>query len=521
MENNGRGKYFAKEDNIRKIFVDLNDLKNREGVDINIAPFLEEFEKIGKEVGDRNIDDEESFPFLLYCSRLDYLEKDINDKFGPFYIAHLYAQKVRGLLDNMTEDNYHDIDNECEKLIFSLIAIESKDDKDNVYDEGIKVLYDALLNESVLEKTTILSRIKNSNNDRIRESLGSLIKKDLNTFDERDLLNIKIKYISKGLGYDYLDEEIIKEIALKFMKDKSEEYQERKKSAATYLLEKADELASARENIKKEKTRNKKEIRVSRGKLAISLVKLASFSAVPIILLSGFGFLGSKVGRKVKNTIKVFNTRTNTQVGETENVYSYNDTPYEIIIKKYSPWREKLTNDGYMRDVLTFKYTSKAPMDIHNISPNELFGAVELYDLSTESKLELNEGDSMVDQEILIRETVVDKDDSIPNEISIVGFVFLGLIACFFLDVGLDSIGYEYFETLQDLVNKLKENSSDLKKALNGKITRKLIKKRYEQIGKNVVEFNSIYEQKVQEFGDLIKGTDFAQIEAVKKYEKR
>ncbi len=520
MEYSGKGKYFAKEDNIRKIFVDLNDLKNREGVDIKFGPFLEEFEKIAKEVSNRDTSNDNTFPFSLYCSRLDWLEKEINDKFGQFYIAHLYVQKVKTLLEDLNEDKYSDIIDECEKLIKSLIEIESKDDKDNVYDEGIKTLYDALLNESALEKNSILSRIKAINNDRIRESLGTIIKNDLSTFDEKELLNIKIRYISKGLGYDYLDSEIIKEIASKKISEKYEEYQERKKTALSYLLEKADVLASDEKNVASDRKKSRKRIRKLRLHKNIALVKIASLSAIPIILLSGLGKLGSTVGGKYKNTIRVFDAKTHNQIGDTETVYVYNDSPYEVIITKYTPWREKLTNDGYIRDKLEFKYTSKTMMDINEISPNELFKLISYYDQTTEEKQELGENDSMIDQEIFIRETIADKNDKVPHPGIIVCFILLGIMAFLTVDAAIDHFSdTDFFNAFKEAFNAFKENRQDLKYE-KANITKRVIKKRYEQIGERIVEFQSEYEEKLQKYGDLISGNEPEQIEEIKRYFK-
>ena len=509
--------YLANIMNINQIIEQLSELDKIDGLKLDVSYYQNEVNTILKDAKDLSNNEMHLIPYHLYNDRLNYLIKDINEEAKSLNNIRLYSCKINDLLKDINKSNFIETISMTKELINAILDLKLNHiNADAIINNSYKIIYNVLLYGAMVGNYDLLNFSPIINNDVLREHLGSLIQGDLQKLSQEELLDIKMKYQDKDLGYDYLDSDIIDKICSITLGDKYDEFINNKKSASFFLLEKADKLKKERDDFFKEKKERKDKISSYRSDLALSRLKFYALLLVPIIGLTSLGFLGSAINRKTKNTIRRFDAYTNKTLDEPQTWYEDLKYAYKAEIIKYGPWRVNLAGDGYVRDVMEVTYTSKELSE--NIDFEELLKSINNRSQYLQKKKKLDSGDSMTEPEMVVTETVVDKNDSYPYVEAIVLFPLVGLGILGIIDCVLNHFDKEYFAKLKETYRDIENDKRDLRKEKKGKITRKVIVKRLTEIGNKTVELQEEYSKTIDKYGEIESKIDPELIENAKRY---
>ena len=506
--------YLANIMNINQIIEQLKDLDSIDGLKIDVSYYQNEINSILNDVSNSDV---KEIPYHLYNDRLNYIIKDINEEVKSLNDIRLYSCKINDLLKTIDKSNFNEIVCKTRELIYLILDLKLINiNGDAIINNAYKTIYNVLLYGAMVGNYDLLNFTPITNNDVLREHIGLLIQKDLQKLPQEELLNIKLKYQDKGLGYDYLDNDIINKISSITLGDEYNEFINNKKSASYYLLEKSDKLKKEKDDFITEQIDQKKRIKSYRSDIALLRLKLYALILVPIIGLTSLGFLGSAINRKTKNTIRRFDAYTNKTLDEPQTWYENLKYAYKAEIRKYGPWRVNLAGDGYVRDVMEVTYTSNEISE--NIDFDEVIKGIKNRSEFLQRKKELDPTDSMTEPEMMITETVVDKNDSYPHVEAIVGFPFVGLCLLGIIEIILYQYDKEYFSKLKSIYSDIRSDKRKLKKEKKGKITRKVIVKRLTEIGNKTVELQEEYTEAIDKYGDIENKIDPELIQDAKRY---
>ncbi len=494
--------------NIKQILERLNSFAEIDESSVDIEKYEIELETIENEIANLLAEGNNNIPYQIYSNRIKMMINEINEKYKDLYLLHLHNIRVSSLLKSMDENNYSDILNEVIALIERFILIKCEI-PDSIADEFYHNIYMGLLAEAALDKNKILACIKAWDSPIIRENIGKLIRDDMKLLPSEVAIGVELNHNDEGLGYDHLNNDMIKKLSLLFLENENEEYQNRKKSAVNYLLDKADEIAQEKKDIKEKKRSERKELfRICKGLVKV-YAKFLSLAVVPVILVSSIG-LGSNFLKKSDLVTRKYDYETKKVINEDDD-YFVSVNPeffHRVIVKKCSPWRLKNSGNGYIRDVVEFNYE----IEDLNAKPN----IDELLKYFTDNNKEYSEevdtlGENVdpTQPEIIITESFVNNaEPSVGSALFVfcVTVLLLCLVGAIIEDHGYDiwhdtkrfvrNNAYDWSELNRELIDILKEKGYN--------VVHKVNKTRYEDIKGQVVEFQEELESEQAKYGDIM-----------------
>lgn len=509
--NRGHKEYDSKVKNIEGILSKIECI-------LDVKKYKKEFNEILKEVeSDTSLTnkmpfkslqmDYEDYSYDKYSSRLDKLEKMLDEEVLPFYELYLLCQKIQNEIDKISGDNINEIILNTKRLITSLnkLNTHNKEEKNNIIDYAYKIIYSVIKYEVLFDRDDILKMIKNLNIPINIESIGRLLSDDLKSLDKSELIDMDLKHIdTDGLGYDYLDEEVIKKITSKTVGKTDSKYQKSKKKKIKKIKEEVNNLKEETEDSINELNNIRKllkELKIKKTTLLINLLtRMVSLLMIPVITISAGHSIGKKSSEKIieyKTITRSVDANSGRVVGEIEEIYDSKETTYVATVLEEGPWREN-KNGGYVRNVTAYEYITPENVDDDFHASNFEIGSnlIEKYKY-LEAKEELDEFDSTTESTILITETYQDKNDFRHSNKYVIPFTIIGGLSGIVIDLVLILIGLFGYEEAK------KRLSSINNKIKNSTLKEEEIKKELEDLKNYALELQKEYNEVVRKYGSL------------------
>ncbi len=485
----GRKEYEAKVKNLEGIFNKLHNI-------LDISEYEDKFNQIKTDVSnsvnfstvmiseDMKLDYED-YALIPYTKRLDELLKEVETNLIPFYELHLLISKVNIQISEISLDNIFEVISNTKSLIDLVNSLNTNDNrnKNKLVDKAFDTIYSVILYEELFDKSDILIYINYLNIPFNKENIGRLLSRDLNKLSEKDLIDEDLRTIkTEGLGYDYLNEDIVRKVSRKTVGEKNSEYQERKKQAIDFISLKVKSFEDKYRDTKEKLNSNQDFLEKLRLRRKLITAKFLS-KALPFVLIPVITFsVGNSVGKKLSNNITEYKTITRTVdlntgkvIGEPKEIYDERETTYVATIMEYSPYKKDLTGSGYISNVIAYEYV--VPQDIDDdfhLTLEDIDKSVkkEKYRF-VDHKDALESTDSTSDYTIQIIETFQDKTQNRKSTKFILPFTILGIglgvvadaILIYFKKFGFCETNELLLELSQD-INDAKLNESQIKEEM-------------------------------------------------------
>lgn len=295
----------------------------------------------------------------------------------------------------------------------------------NLINAAYNTIFNAMQYEAIYDKDDIINYINAKNLDSNRESLGVIIRENINKVNKDILINDKIKHIDEGAGYDYVSKDIIKELSKENLSYIYEKIEKNNKEKVDELTDKYAKVTMTIEQLEDKKERYSDKIKSISTRLLAARALIASYIAVPTIMIS----TGCAIGVNASNKIDEYATVTREinletrQVLSEEKVYTDVKTSYVASITVYEPWKENPYGSGYIRDAIVYEYNNEDSN--HNITREDVeLNSKEKFRYS-EVKEVLDENDSLTNATIIVTETYQNKQDSIKSKKYVVPAVLI------------------------------------------------------------------------------------------------
>ena len=478
--------YLAKKMNLEQIIERINKLKEKAGISISIDEYIDEFNKIEANIR-HSEENGEVVPYSIFANQIEYIANEIDSSCAPLYVIYLHINHIAELLKNADERNIEEIVNETKEMRNLIVKYDGFDKRsEDILDKAFELIYNVMLIESIYGRYYVLNNVVS--NDFMKEKISKLLRQDLETLSHEDMTKIELQYSHKELGYDFLNKEVVSKVASTKLKDKAEDYINRRKTAISYVLEKADEIKKDKLEIISQRTDTNYQVRKIKRGIVLNRLKFVSIIMAVLMAIGSGTYFGGKLARLYKKTTKSYNYLTNGKIGDETSEYApTEENIYAAHITTCGPWRESITGEGYTRDVVSFDYASKEipeKLDIDSMKDYIRNGYLHL-----EYKPVLEEGDSLEEPEIIIEETIQDKNDYEDQTIAFIGSGLLSILLAMFLDFLICQVNedYEVEAALRNTYEKIESLKNDLKQANSVRVTRKVFRERIEKIGDKAV----------------------------------
>lgn len=471
----GYQKYDAMVKNIEGIFNKINQL-------FDISEYKKELDKI---INDASNDssfsnkmlyegmqlDYESFIYDNYIKRLDDLQKKIENELMPLYEIHLLISKINIGVKNISSDNIGDVIDQTLRLVSTINNLRNNlnDQEKELIKNAYQVIYNVILHEEIFERNDIFNYIMKLNNSSIKENIARLLARDLNKLSQEDLIDEDLKGITtEGLGYDYLNLDVIKKVSLKTIGETNSEYQERKRAAILEVNKKNNRLITKRNALEEELKNNKGLIKNLKINKALLISKACSIVLVQIITISAGGLIGKAKSDKIteyKTITRTVDLNTGNVIGDI--IYEYDDkvTTYAATVLVCDPWRKNPVGEGYVRNVKAYDYVSSSDTPfiatagdsqegIHDTN-RKVDSNIKFKYQYTEATDTLKIGENTTDKSTLVIETYQDKSDSRISTKYIIPFAIGGAVLGALLDVLAILLRVYDLNDIKRIMNKL------------------------------------------------------------------
>lgn len=450
----------------------LNDIDTRATNEITNSPKLP-FE--GMQL------DSEGFMFDKYIKEIEALKEEIEKKYLIYYKINLLTinleKTLKGeiKLDNIgkfIEDAILLI-NRINEIISNNIGDETSNNliADRIVNNAYHIVYKVLKYEELFERHDIFEYLNEKGLKVNKEIISRIITKDIkdnNINLEDELRRLELENIdTEGLGYDYFNLEIIKEVSRLTVGKVNKEYQKRRQQAIDSLVQKAEFLSQENDHLTHKKAENNAVIR----KKQIASLAIAGWLVLSSSLPISLGFAGYKWGKSKSDKIDLYQTTTCTRdlatgeiIGEKEIIFDEVETTYVATIKECGPWRTNPTGNGFIRDIITYEYiTPEGIDDGHRITEYKVGeNAIKKYTY-TEMKEELDDTDSKNDTVILITETYQDKSVTTKSKKFILPFTLLGSVVGIAATIALNMLTNLGFDGTTRELERLSSSINDYK----------------------------------------------------------
>lgn len=467
-------------DKIENIF-DVSEYKKRF---LDIQNNVEKDDKVSKDdfLSLEMKENWENIVFTSYLKELDDLLVDLEEEYIPFYELYLLYTKINIKINSINNNNIGEIILDAKSLldIMNNLNTHNIKEKNDLFNNSYEVIYKVIIYEEIFLRSDLLMYIKSLNIPTNIENIGRILSNDLKYLNDIDLIEDNLKNLkTEGLGYDYLNPEIIRIISRKTIGETNSEYQERKREAISNVSSKIKEFSHKKDTLFSTYTFGNKEIKEYSKRKALLTAKMCSLFIFPLTTL----LTGNIIGKNVSNRITEYQTITRTIdlntgeiIGEPNEVYDDVETTYVATIMEYSPWRANPTGSGYISNVTAYEYKvpENVPDDYH-ISQNDLTGNIlEKYKF-VEPKNELEKNDSTEESTIVVIETYQNKNVNRKSTKYIIPFTIGGAL----LGLAIEAIliltkVYDFKEIKKrfEYLNNELQNCKDRAKTLREEITK-------------------------------------------------
>ena len=356
-------------------------------------------------------------------------------------------------------------------LIDHINSIDTHNNTDTIslINKAYETIFYAMQYEAIYDKDDIINYINAKNLDSNRESLGAIIRENIDKVNKDVLTDVKIKHIDEGARYDYVSKDIIKELS----KDNLSNIYKRIEVAKQRNVDEINDKYS-RVNTDIGKLQNRKEYYSERLKdintrLLAARAIVAAYVAVPTIMISSGYAIGNGLSNKIDEYATVtreINLETKEVLNE-EKVYTDVKTSYVASITVYEPWKENPYGSGYIRDAIVYEYNNDDSN--HNITREDVeLNSKEKFRYS-EAKEVLDENDSLTNATIIVTETYQNKQDSIKSKKYLVPSILIAGFLTLLAESVLVMASLEYvMDSLREIVDQKesKDTIADLNKKL-------------------------------------------------------
>lgn len=435
--------------------------------------------------------DSEGFMFDKYIKEIESLKNEIEKKYSIYYKINLLTINLEKTLNEEIKlDNIGNfikeailLINRINEIISNNILDETSNNliADQIVNKAYYIVYKLLKYEELFERHDIFEYINEKGLKVNKETFSRLITKDIkdnNINLEDELRKLELDNIdTEGLGYDYFNLEIIKEVSRLTVGKINKEYQKRRQRAIDSLVQKAEFISQQNKVLANQKAENNSIIRKKQiASLAIA-GWLALSSSIPISL----GFAGYKWGKSKSDKIDLYQTTTCTRdlttgniIGDKEIIFDEVETTYVATIKECGPWRNNPTGNGFIREIVTYEYiTPEDAQEGHRITEYKVGeNAIKKYTY-TEMKEKLDATDSKTDTVILITETYQDKNVTEKSKKYIIPFTLLGSVVGIAATIALNlctNLGFDgakrELERLSMSINAYKADNQRINKII-------------------------------------------------------
>jgi hypothetical protein len=491
----------------------------------NVASYKHEIELIEQEV--REIDnskiEQENIDYTPYTDKLFRLTQSVNKEYISYYELYLLTLQIESLNNKIDENNYEEEIDIIKKAIDCLNNVllnsnnSKKEDCKQVVDNAIKAVYQSLVQERAIEREEIFNYIKKIKNYILEDNLGLFLKEDINKLPKETKAMIELNHLNKGLEYSYLTKDSLDYITSEVASEKKDSYIQRRHSAAMEVLESLDEIKDDKKDLEDDRSEQRKTITNLRVNLNVLRLKLAAWILIPTtIVLAGFPLGGTHI-KNAEYTTKTYNIEStdDKKIESGRELCWHTEPKYDIEIKKCSPWVKN--GNSYVRDYTQYSYkTNEAEeFDVEKIMREASS------DTGSEEKDSLEDWENTTDPVIEVTEKFLDMDNASP---SVLG-MSLGVLAALLLVVSvlaaLEDHGIIFETEVNETWDEIKRKERELKRVLETKMTRKVIKERTALIGEKKVKLQEEFNTAFGKFGDLVDEIKPEQLEEVKKYVRR
>lgn len=455
----------------------------------------------------------EKFTLTECNKKLEALTYEFEDNVTPLYNVYLLFTNIENLMDQHSDD-IDEIIAKTRMLIDQIngISTHNKIDITQLIEKAYKVVYKVLKYEEIYNKHDILEFLQRKNLSTNRESLGRVIRSDINrqlqkgTLSRKDIDDELIEHIEEGMGYDYLSPEFLNQLSENSLTDEHRVVFARKEEAVDdfdedvieFNREKTRAIESYVEN--KHNVRNMKLGRVGvRGKLLALLM-------TPIIASTAGYYIGKSMSDRIdeySTTTRVVDLKKEEVVGEPTVVYDEKPTTYVATITIYQPWKKNPSGVGYIRNAVAYEYM--VPEDVgedYHVSIDDVQGNLREKYRFNEPKDVLSPDDSKTDTVVYLTETYQNKKDSRKSTKYIIPGAIIGGI----LGIGI-LVALHFLEiiTLADISGELERLNNDI---AAGKDRVGEIKERIEKLRERAKELSENKKKIEEKYGIKLEEED-------------
>jgi hypothetical protein len=498
--------YLIELNKLSTILIRLNGLINIDGLNIDITKYANRKAEIEKNVSEFENNPDSKLSYSKFKEDIENLINEINNEYKGLYIVHLYTISINEILNETDETNIDELVNQIDKLIDCLKDLNDEEKNSDIANKAYELIYNSILNEAVLDRENILNNIKYGDST-IKEKITNLVVKGLGELPRSESANIELKHLDEGLGYDYLDSDLVKKLAALTLEDKKQYYETRKQSATMEVMEKIDNLRKEKAEIDKEKKNRRLKIRSIRRSSISTYAKLISVILVPVLFAAGGVLFSIKFGRQANAKAITYDYKTNKQLQQADKLVTGRLYTAKYEIKKCTPWRENPNGKGYIRDVEYYSYLyfdKKAEMSIEDIITMENNKKVE-----HEKKSVLFEDDITDRDQIIVTEIIPDIDNSIPSPLLMIVLVLLFSFMGVLVTAGLSNL-----LDVDTPIEDIKKFKDELKNVVKWQV----IKEEYINIGNKIVKVQEECKDVEDRFAGVETEITPELIETVKKY---
>ena len=504
---------------LKKLFDDLRQLKEKDGLNIYLHPYEEKLSNIQKEVKELENSEERHIPYSRYHIDVKDVIRDVNDEYSQLKILELYAKRFNdsyGLLAK--EDKLLENSDELVRLTDVLIDrlsnyyLEYTEKESEVLNKLADAFYNALELEAALDRNVsrvylMLNHSGRHSFDKVADILRKKISEKLNSFKSQyEVFEMPEINGENNINYDVFRTLAKWERPFLFPKAEEKKDNTKKDLKARYdnLVEEKNYLDRAcEERLQIIKYKKDEKNKIYRRK--------AFYAAIPVVASILVGLLGYALSPEYYlGEAKTYDKKTEEVINEERVNIGNAYYAYKINIKVCGPW--SLFEDGktYVRNVAECEYIDREKVDRQD--PEEILKRVEERKVYLESKDVLEEGDSLTEPKIYVTETFANKDDFGKDIPFIVAFLAAGLMIGIMISEGL------YRDSHMDESDKAE--LKEIKRILNNSLIRETVIERYERIGDKFVKLKEEYNKAEDFYGDLGFVIDSRLIETAKKYIK-
>lgn len=426
-------------------------------------------------------DDLEAFVFDDYVKKIQEIAEKLENEYQPFYETYLLYTKVNLNIAKISDENIPDIIETTKRLIdtLNLLTNNLTDEQKVIVDEAYKTIYNVLLYEEIFERNDILTYINSLNIGANKENLGRLLAADLNKLSTEVIINEDLDNIgNEGLGFDYFNEDIIRQISSKTVGETNSEYRTRKNRAINEITTKAEDLVAKKDELMTRYLENKHKIKNLQINKNLLRAGALSIILVPVITITAGYRIGKSKSDKIdeyKTITRTINLETGALIGNQQEDFDEHSTTYVATVLKCSPWHANSLGSVFVRNVTAYDYVNpnENDDDFHVTKDNLEGNLVEKYQY-VEAKDTLDINENTTDTSIIITETYQDKSVSRKSTKYIIPFTLLGIGIGALIPFLLAYAGIYNTEAIQSAlyamdeeIKKRKLSNEDIKNRLN------------------------------------------------------